>query len=81
MPKEKFEALPQYETSPLFSDLERRIIRYAEEMTKKVHVDAKLVDELKRDLSTEALVQLTLTIAAANFTNRVNEALGTELEH
>lgn len=81
MPKEKFEALPQYETSPLFSDLERRIIRYAEEMTKKVHVDPKLVDALKRDLSPEALVQLTLTIAAANFTNRVNEALGTELEH
>lgn len=81
MPKEKFEALPQYETSPLFSDLERRVIRYAEEMTKTVHVDGKLVEELKRDLSAEALVQLTLTIAAANFTNRVNEALGTELEH
>lgn len=80
MPKEKFEALPQYETSPLFSELERRVIRYAEEMTKKVHVDGKLVAELKRDLSPEALVQLTLSIAAANFTNRVNEALGTELE-
>jgi alkylhydroperoxidase family enzyme len=80
VPKEKFEALPQYETSPLFSNLERRVIRYAEEMTKKVHVDVKLVDELKRELSPEALVQLTLTIAAANFTNRVNEALGTELE-
>jgi len=25
--------------------------------------------------------QLTLVIAAANFTNRVNETLGTELEH
>jgi len=25
-------------------------------------------------------VQLTLSIAAANFTNRFNEALGTELE-
>ena len=81
MPKEKFEALSEYETSPLFSDLERRIIRYAEEMTRKVHVDAALVNELERDLSAEALVQLTLTIAAANFTNRVNEALGTELEH
>jgi alkylhydroperoxidase family enzyme len=32
-------------------------------------------------LSPEALMQLTLTIAAANFTNRVNEAMGTELEH
>lgn len=65
----------------MFSDLERRVIRYAEDMTRKVHVDGKLVEELKRELSAEALVQLTLTIAAANFTNRVNEALGTELEH
>jgi alkylhydroperoxidase family enzyme len=50
-------------------------------MTRKVHVDAKVVDELKRVLSAEALMQLTLTIAAANFTNRVNEAMATELEH
>ena len=57
------------------------MIRYAEEMTRTVHVEAKLVETLKGDLSAEALVQLTLTIAAANFTNRVNEALGTELEH
>ncbi len=49
-------------------------------MTEKVHVDGKLVDELKLDLSPEALMQLTLTIAAANFTNRVNQAMGTELE-
>jgi alkylhydroperoxidase family enzyme len=80
VPKEKFDALPQYETSALFSDRERRVIRYAEEMTKKIHVDGKLVEELKRDLSPEALMQLTLTVAAANFTNRVNEAMGTELE-
>ncbi len=81
MPKEKFDALPQYETSPLFSDVERRVIRYAEAMTKQVRVDGRLVEDLKRDFSPEALVQLTLTVAAANFTNRVNEALGTELEH
>jgi len=56
------------------------VIRYAEEMTRKVHVDAALVETLKKELSPEALVQLTLSIAAANFTNRVNEALGTELE-
>lgn len=49
-------------------------------MTTKVHVDPPLVDDLKRELGAEALVQLTLSIAAANFTNRVNEALGTELE-
>lgn len=56
------------------------MLRYAEEMTKKVLVDAALVEALKKHLSPEALVQLTLGIAAANFTNRFNEALGTELE-
>ncbi|MBI3076576.1 MAG: hypothetical protein HYY85_06265 [Deltaproteobacteria bacterium] len=49
-------------------------------MTRRVQVDGALVEALKRHLSPEALVQLTLTTAAANFTNRFNEALGTELE-
>ncbi len=80
VPKEKFDALPQYDTSPLFSDVERLVIRYAEEMTRKVQVDGALVEALKHELSPEELVQLTLTIAAANFTNRFNDALGTELE-
>jgi len=56
------------------------VIRYAEEMTRKVQVDGALVEALKRHLSPEALVQLTLSVAAANFTNRLNDALGTELE-
>jgi len=49
-------------------------------MTRKIHVEAALVEALKKELSPEALMQLTLTIAAANFTNRVNEAMATELE-
>jgi alkylhydroperoxidase family enzyme len=43
-------------------------------------VDPTLVETLQRHLDPEALVQLTLSVAAANFTNRFNEALGTELE-
>ncbi len=80
MPKEKFDALPQYETSPLFDELERLVIRYAEQMTTRVQVDPALVEQLKKQLNAQQLVQLTLSIAAANFTNRFNEALGTELE-
>ena len=56
------------------------MLRYAEDMTRRVRVDAALVDALKKELSAEALMQLTLSIAAANFTNRVNEAMATELE-
>ena len=71
MPAEKFDALAEAATSPLFSEVERRVIRYAEEMTRSVQVDGALV---------AALVQLTLSIAAANFTNRFNEALESDLE-
>src|SRR5439155_26376924 len=80
VPKEKFAALADYTTNPLFSDLERLVIRYGEETTEKVQIDSRLVEELKRQLGSQALVQLTLSIAAANITNRFNEALGTELE-
>lgn len=80
MPAEKFEALADAATSPLFSDVERRAIRYAEEMTLHVQVDGALVEALRRDLGEAALVQLTLSIAAANFTTRFNEALATDLE-
>lgn len=78
--REQLEALSDFETSPLFSELERLVLRYAEQMTVRVQVDGTLVEALRGYLSPEALVQLTLSIAAANFTNRFNEALGTELE-
>jgi AhpD family alkylhydroperoxidase len=78
--KEQLDALADYRTSPLFTDLERLVIGYAEEMTTRVQVEGELVEALREQLTPEALVQLTLTIAAANFTNRFNEALGTELE-
>ena len=78
--REQLEALSDFETSPLFSELERLVLRYAEQMTVRVQVDGTLVEALHGHLSPEALVQLTLSIAAANFTNRFNEALGTELE-
>jgi len=80
VPAEKFDALAEAATSPLFSEVERRVIRYAEEMTRSVQVDGALVAALRRDLGEAALVQLTLSIAAANFTNRFNEALESDLE-
>jgi alkylhydroperoxidase family enzyme len=80
VPAEKFQALAEAATSPRFSDVERRALRYAEEMTVNVQVNASLVEALRRDLGEAGLVQLTLSIAAANFTTRFNEALGTDLE-
>lgn len=56
------------------------MIRFAEELTTKVDVPESLHHELKRHLSDQEIVELTVTVATANFTNRVNEALKTELE-
>jgi uncharacterized peroxidase-related enzyme len=78
--KEQLDALAEYRASPLFSEAERLALQYAEEMTTRVQVDPALVQRLRALLTPEAVVQLTLTVAAANFTNRFNEALGTELE-
>jgi alkylhydroperoxidase family enzyme len=80
IPSENLEALAGWEASPLFDELERLVLRYAEQITPDVQVDPTLVEALKARLSAEALVQLPLSVAAANFTNRFNEALGTELE-
>lgn len=49
-------------------------------MTVNVQVDAALAEQLKARLTPQQLVQLTMSIAAANFTTRFNEALATELE-
>jgi alkylhydroperoxidase family enzyme len=62
--------LPDFGTSPLFSELEPLVLRYVEQMTVRVQVDGPLVEALRGHLSPEALVQLTLSIAAANFTHR-----------
>src|SRR5256885_15857885 len=80
VPKEKFAALADYTTNPLFSDLVRLVIRYAEEMTEKVQVGSRLVEELKKQLGPEALAQVTLSIAAADLTNPYTEAPRTAVE-
>lgn len=78
--REKFAALPTYQSSRLFSELECLVIRYATEVTRRVHVDAAVVADLELRLGGEGLVQLTLAISAANLLNRFNLALGTQLE-
>jgi len=73
------DTLQDHGTSPLFSDLERLVLDYARRWWQCAGGPG-LVEALKRHLSAEARTQLTLSIAAANVTDRFNQALGTELE-
>src|SRR5262249_26516598 len=58
-----------------YSELEWDVLRFADQVTRKAKADDALVARLKRHLSDRELVELTLAVALANFTNRVNEAL------
>lgn len=62
-----------------FSELERDILSFAEQVTKSCVADDAVMERLKKALTERQLVDLTSTVATANFTNRFNLALDTEL--
>jgi len=68
-----------YETSAIYDELQHDVLQYAEEVTRKVIVSDDLVDRLKQRLSDRELVELAVTVALANFTNRISETLRLEL--
>jgi len=78
--REAIAGLENYEAHPTYSELERLVIRYAEELTTKVHVDEKLHKELRTYLSDHELAELCVAVATANFTNRITHALSLDLE-
>lgn len=79
--EDELRALPVYETSDVFTVLERRVIAYAVAMTKTpVVIDDELHVELRAALGDEGLVELTAAIAWENYRARFNHALGMEAE-
>jgi uncharacterized peroxidase-related enzyme len=68
-----------FEQSPAYDDLQRDVLRYAEEVTRHVNVSDDLFARLKAKLSDRELVELAMTVGIANFTNRVTETLRFEM--
>jgi AhpD family alkylhydroperoxidase len=75
---EKFEALPGYRTSPLFSDRERAALDYAGEVTRNKHVSDATFEALRKHFSEREIVEITWVNALANYYNLINVPL--ELE-
>jgi AhpD family alkylhydroperoxidase len=73
----KLENVPRWRDSGVYSDLERRVLEYAEAATATPpSVSDELVESLRRDLGDAALVELTMMIAVENQRSRFNSALG-----
>lgn len=73
---EKFQALGQYDTSPLFSEEERLALEYADCMTITGRdVSDEMFGRLKERYDDDALVELTAIIAWENASSKFNRAL------
>jgi uncharacterized peroxidase-related enzyme len=81
VPDAKIEALPQFETSPLFDEPERAALRVARGAGQAPNAvtDAEF-RELRRHWSDEQVVEIVATIALFGFLNRWNATFATELE-
>jgi AhpD family alkylhydroperoxidase len=79
LPAEKVEQLPRWRTSDIYSDLERRVLDYAEAMSDTpIRVTDEMVAALREHLSERQVVELTAYIALENSRARNNAALGIE---
>ena len=73
---EQIAALPFYSRSPLFDEKEKATILYADRITRgAAGMRATGLQELSKYFDAGQIVELTLTICMANFTNRFNDAL------
>jgi uncharacterized peroxidase-related enzyme len=69
-------ALPFYSRSPLFDEKEKATILYADRLTRgAAAIRAPALLELRKYYDDGQIVELTMTICMANFTNRFNDAL------
>ena len=68
-----------FESSDAYDELQREVMRYAEQVTRHINVDDALFTRLKQSLSDREIVELAMTVGIANFTNRVTETMRMEL--
>ena len=73
----KMRDVPRWRDSEVYTDLERRVLAYAEAMSvTPPTVTDEMVADLRRDLDDAALVELTMMVAVENVRSRFNSALG-----
>jgi alkylhydroperoxidase family enzyme len=77
--EEQLQSLDHYEQSGAFNDLEKLVLRFAEQWTREGKADSAVVTALTQKLSPTQLVVLAATVGTANWTNRFNETFDIQL--
>jgi uncharacterized peroxidase-related enzyme len=78
--REQLEHLADFETSALFNDQERLVMRYASEATTNVKVSDATFKALRKSLDTRKLMELVQNVAFYNMVVRILVPLGVEVE-
>jgi alkylhydroperoxidase family enzyme len=71
----KFDALEQYQTSPLFSDAERAALDYVTELTKDKKVDRHTFQRMSEFYSERAICEIVWLVASEHLYNMTNIGL------
>jgi len=75
MNEAKFDALEQYNTSPLFTDAERAALDYVTELTKEKRVDPTTFVRLTRHYSEREICEIVWLVASEHLYNMTNIGL------
>jgi hypothetical protein len=79
--EEQFADLAAFEESPAFSELEKRVLRYAVALTRiPADVPEELFSSLREHFNPQQVVELTAAIAWENFRARFNRGFDIEAE-
>ena len=76
---EEISSIADFESSTLFDETDRLVLRYATQMTETpVEIQDDFFEQLKKCFSEKQLVELTASIAFENFRARLDHAFGIE---
>lgn len=80
VPDTQIEALPDWPSSDRFTDNERAVLQYTDEVAENIRVSDDTFGRIKSFLSDEQIVELTTAIGFYGAVSRILEALQVELE-
>jgi hypothetical protein len=72
----KFYDLLNFQNSSKYSEKEKAVFRYVEEMTKNIVVSDEIYNGLKNYCSAEEIIEITYIAASENYLNRLIKPLG-----
>jgi alkylhydroperoxidase family enzyme len=71
--------LERFEESTAYGNLEKLVLRFADQWTRQGKASPEIVKELAKSLSPAQMVVLAGAVGLANWTNRFNETFAVEL--